>query len=680
MLGVGAVARRAHLGDGLAALVLGAAAALTMWLTASSARLLLQLGPNDTEYVSGFRPGGWERDGETRYHWTTHSSLVRLPVRLTGEGFLVRARVRRHMVEPAQVTVRVEGRAVHSFSIAADTKIAYRIVEFPLPRLDGRHPLAVSIESSSTDPRPLGVALDWLQIDARGTGRVRPLPGLLLLAAVLAMIAYAAPRVAGLPSALSAIHGVSVVIFMALASATDLLAADRILRDGFAAYVFVGFACAALGAWLHHRSGAARTVTGLLAAVVLLAVGLRLALVLHPRFYYPDVKAHAVVAYVLSKEGLSTFLERYAQTQFRFSLGLQFQSGHWYAFPYAPGLYFLCWPLITIFQVRPEVAVSSVAAVFNSLGIVLTFVLARYLLQSEQGALLTAVAHAVLPLYLVRLTMAYFPAVTGHVIDAAALTFLLLRLKGRASPAAWCALGVLLTLSLLVYSQALINIGLLASMYLLLDTWKARAPEDRRRQLALAVTVALAMGLALLLFYKRYVPVFLDMRHGVPMAEEEILLDKQRVERSYAESRGEALPVGEEPDPYSGPGFGPLRGIHRVAARLFIFYGPFALTVLWGLYAVIVQRAGTERRYLAVWGALFFVICFLAGALPSPNFLRYSKDLEASAPLFLVGFAWTTLALARRSRTLAILHVVGFVVMGLWRGLEMWSRTFEHTP
>jgi hypothetical protein len=41
----------------------------------SSQGLLLDFGPNDTGYVQGFRPE-WERDGLTRFRWTTTSSAV----------------------------------------------------------------------------------------------------------------------------------------------------------------------------------------------------------------------------------------------------------------------------------------------------------------------------------------------------------------------------------------------------------------------------------------------------------------------------------------------------------------------------------------------------------------------------------------------------------------------------
>ena len=34
------------------------------------------------------------------------------------------------------------------------------------------------------------------------------------------------------------------------------------------------------------------------------------------------------------------------------------ENGHWYAFPYPPVFYVLCWPLVRLARFRPEVAVA----------------------------------------------------------------------------------------------------------------------------------------------------------------------------------------------------------------------------------------------------------------------------------------------------------------------------------
>ena len=101
----------------------------------------------------------WERDGRTRFHWTTLQSSVRLPLHLSGPGHRLRMRIRRHFVEPARVILTAEGRTVAVFEAVADTKVPYRTMQFDLPDLQGRHPLVLGIQSSSVNPRPLGIAI-----------------------------------------------------------------------------------------------------------------------------------------------------------------------------------------------------------------------------------------------------------------------------------------------------------------------------------------------------------------------------------------------------------------------------------------------------------------------------------------------------------------------------------------
>lgn len=111
-------------GTGFAAVlaVVLIAAVLLPLLAARHARpLLLNLGPNDQEYVRGFRED-WERDGLTRFHWTTLSSSVRWPLSLAGDGHRLRMRLRRHFVDPAVVTLTISGQPFAKFEIACSNQ------------------------------------------------------------------------------------------------------------------------------------------------------------------------------------------------------------------------------------------------------------------------------------------------------------------------------------------------------------------------------------------------------------------------------------------------------------------------------------------------------------------------------------------------------------------------------
>jgi hypothetical protein len=77
-------------------------------------------------------------------------------------------RVRRHFLDPAQVTLKVEGQTVAAFPIEADPKVAYRILEFTLPALRGDRPFSLAIRAVPSSPGPLGIAIDWLEVERRG--------------------------------------------------------------------------------------------------------------------------------------------------------------------------------------------------------------------------------------------------------------------------------------------------------------------------------------------------------------------------------------------------------------------------------------------------------------------------------------------------------------------------------
>ena len=97
----------------------------------------------------------------------------------------------------------VEGRTVASFEARPDEKVAYRIVEVPLPRLEGRHPFVLSIEAPSAIDRPLGIALDWMEIEGAQLGL---LGATIFRFALAALLAYALPRLAGAPGWLASSH------------------------------------------------------------------------------------------------------------------------------------------------------------------------------------------------------------------------------------------------------------------------------------------------------------------------------------------------------------------------------------------------------------------------------------------------------------------------------------------
>jgi hypothetical protein len=665
-----AVSRKLWLG---ALLAVAAAGLLLPFLAARVARpLLVNLGPNDHDYTRGFRED-WERDGKTRFHWTTLASGVRLPLRLEGEGHRLRMRVRRHFIEPAVVTLTESGRTFARFEIAADTRTPYRILEYPLPALDGRAPLAIEIHATSASPRPLGLAIDWIEVIP-----ARPLALLattrLQLAAV-ALIALGTVWIVGGGVRLATAMGLVLATLGACGVALDAIATERILREGWATFAFVSaVTCAALGWPCSRRAISVERGPwcGALAALVLIALAVRLVIVLHPGFYYPDVKVHALFAWQLARRGLMEFLRDFTANQYRYSLGLQFESGHWYAFPYPPAFYLLTWPLTAWARVRPEVAVSLVAAIANTLEALAVFAIARRLRRGVAVSLAAAACVPLLPIFIVRISLAYFPALVGHALDALVLFVLIARLRAFDRPRVIAGFAVLLAAALLTYTQSILNFAVIIPLFLVVEIARDRS---WRRILGLAAASLLGVVLSLALFYGRYVPIALDMVRGVPMPEEQILIEKQEREkasRAPIEENAERTPE----DPYAGPGIDPLRGMRKAAWRMWVFYGPFAIAVVLGLVLLFRALDGPHLRFAATWAATYVVLNLLSGGLPGPNLVRYNKDHEIVAPLFCVAIAVLGAWLWRRSRWLAIAYAAAFVVYAAMRDWSAWMARF----
>lgn len=662
-----------HLTTWGVALVCASLAAWAAPLALRHARpAFLNFGPNDQDYVTNFR-SDWEPEGRTRFHWTDVRAHVELPIHVSGAGHVVRLRARRHFLEPAHVTLRAEGRVVARFDIQADPRVAWRVLEFPLPPLDGRQPFRLDIDAPSSNPRPLGLALDWMELGRTGPqARFDLLPRTRLLFGLVVGALVAALGLAGWRPAWTAVSAVVLIGVGILGAAQDVLAFERIVREGAGTFAVVaGLSVVAVRLPFSRRvlrlDDPRAWTAGLLVALVLGALALRLVLLLHPQFYYPDVRVHAVFARELAKTGLAAFLRDFTANQYRFSLGLQFEHGHWYAFPYPPAFYALCWPLLRWARMSPEVAVASLAAVINSLELLLVFALARRLSSRHGLALLAAGAAPLLPIFITRLSLAYFPALVGHAVDAVVVLYLLSRLGRLREPRVVLTLGALVATALLTYTQSLLNWGLLLPVFL--GAWLVadRSRAARPRQLGLAAAGVLGALLSLA-FYGRYVPIVLDMQRGIPMPEERVLEEKRELARRAQATQASPVQDEEPDDPFAGPGLDLWRGTRKAAWRLFLFYGVFAPAILVGI-GLCWRRAPDDdsRRFVIVWGSSYLLLNLASGGLPGPNLVRYNKDLEIVAPLFCVALAHVTTALWDRWRPAAVLFGVAFQVFGARR-------------
>jgi hypothetical protein len=653
----------------------GAAAWILSGLAArATPHAVLNLGPNDADYVQGFRTD-WERDGRTRFHWTTPQSSVRLPLHVSGTGHRLRMRVRRHFIEPARVTLIVEGRTAAVFEAVADAKVPYRILEVDLPPLEGRDPFVLGIQSSSANPRPLGVAIDWLILERTGSGaRIALPPGTRVLLVLVVLAAFAIPRLAGLPAAWAALHAALVLVGAAAGVFRDIVAAERILREGAPVYLAVSLLGLAVALWPRARNALLiphERIAGALVAGLLAALAIRLVVLLHPQFYYPDVRVHGLFAWQLARQGLAGFLRDFTANQYRYSLGLQMENGHWYAFPYPPAFYLLTWPLVRLARYRPEVAVALVGAAVNSAMVFLVFGVARRLKAAPAAALLASGAAVILPIYMARLALAYFPALVGHAFDTLVILYLLSRWSEMQRPRVVVTFAALLALALLAYTQSVLNFAILLPLYLVVQVAADRSPESLRRAGGLLAAGALGAVLSLAVFYGRYVPIFVDMQRGVPMAEEQILLEKM-ARAAPPDEDG----VPDQDDPYAGPNLDPVRGLRKAGWRLYVFYSGFALAIVAGLVLLYREQDPQPRRFVLAWALTYLLLNLASGGLPGPNLVRYNKDLEIVAPLVCAALGVLTVRLYARSRWLGIVFGLGFATFGAARTVRYLTEKF----
>jgi hypothetical protein len=166
-----------------------------------------------------------------------------------------------------------------------------------------------------------------------------------------------------------------------------------------------------------------------------------------------------------------------------------------------------------------------------------------------------------LPLFLARLTLGYFPALFGHAFDALVLAWLLARRGSLTSRGSWLSLAALLALAFLAYTQSALNLLIVFGLFCAIDLARERSRAALSRTLALALAFGLAGVIAFGAFYFRYLPMLDAMRSGQPVPQERVLLERLEREEKARVAIGEPAHV-EEADPYTVAG---LRSVPRLA-------------------------------------------------------------------------------------------------------------------
>jgi hypothetical protein len=470
--------------DALAFAGVGALPALLALLWIGGPRqVLLDLGPNDADYVSGFH-APYEIEGTLAARWSTYDAQVSLPLALRGAAALS-FRYSRVFPQTAVVEVTVGGEAAERFECRGG---GFRVHRTPLRPLAGA-PAEVAFRVDSHERRNRGLWIDWVRFELgpgsavrpRGPARWRPLLltlGVFLLlrwsgfssrGAALAASPLAVALLAwGLREPFALAHVASKLTLPALALGT-LLASVLRRRPG--------------GRWV--------------LALFLLSYLVKGAGVFHPSFFYPDVmNARRYILAIAEEQG--SVAARGVAAQMRVNAAYpRVVAGKAYAFPYSP-LYFIPFSWVTIDPGVLEDAVRHVGIAAGAAEVPAAFWLSR-LIFGQTGGIAAALLAVLLPPIHSRLFLAMFATLFGHVLDLLAIGAALRAAERPQSRARQGAFGVALLLAFLSYIASLFNLSALTGFLCLLQ---------RRQAPWLAALWAVAAGITIAWLYGSFSLVF----------------------------------------------------------------------------------------------------------------------------------------------------------------------------
>jgi hypothetical protein len=599
------------------------------------APLFVNLGAGDGPFARGFR-AGWERDGlhgsgDTTFHWTEDGARLEVPLVVHAGELRLRLRLARFAGTTARMRLLVAGRVVDEWT-QPPSGWKERQVDLGSPR----GPLSLQFRSEAPGDDPLGVALDWAEID--GATRVTPRRelwlGLLLFlfGTPLVVGAHLGPR-AGLTA------GPLAAVLAAIAAGFDRLGGLVAASEAGAPL------CVALAALaLVHRALARALPSGMSRAagevvVPFAAAAIALLALLHPFFYYPDVDTHArFVEALLRDPALALDPSPFQRATGAWTREI---AGQRVAFPYSPVFHAVAVPLS--FPLGAPAAIKVLAA--TSLGVTLLAVRA---LANGAGlvwpwALIAQALLALFPVTTSRLTLALYPTLLGQALELTLAAHLgLILLSGRqATPRA--TTGALVLAAQVAYTGSLLNVSLLLLGVVATLWWRG----DRGPALRLLALHAATAGLVIAILYGRFIPTLFQqvLPHATRLAG----------------------------DADAGP---PGHSWLALALRVYGFYGPLlpALVAV-GLVAVRGAREPAWRivRLLLLSGLLLSLLRSLA-----PTLFRDAKEIELlAAPVALLAVAGLrALGTRRLGRGASGVVLAGLLVWGSARAVLVYSERF----
>jgi hypothetical protein len=587
-------------------------------------RAVLNLGPGDHPYVRGFTPG-YEIDDKVATHWTEREAEIELPLRVEGGPAALAYRVARNLNETGRVEVFLDGRPVDAFP----TRRFFEERRAGVGTLAAT-PVVITFKVSSRIDR--GLRLDWVALEAgerarvwlRGAARFRPALLVLAVFVLLRGAGWSALRSAALTAPLALLEIVGLV--------RDPWLVHRLLTD-VPEWLAVGGALGiGIGLRLRARGSVSPETLRTVAALVIAAFVVRAAFLNAPDYYYPDLRSHARLALEVHESGLGFFAAPASHVA---------RLGTWYrpllgglSFPYTPAFHV---PFALSGAVYDEVVTSMklAGAALAAVAIALAWALAGRLGASPAGAALLLAA----PIYGVHLTLAYLPAVFGHVVDLAFLCWLAGHRERIRSPAVWATAALLVAACELAYVNAIVVMPLF--VLALATAEAASVGSDCLRRAAVVLGFGLAGSLlAVVVYYRDFLAPTL---------------------RGLAAGAGTA--AADEP----------ARGYFAIAAEMSRRNFGLPTLALAAVGLVLLLLRGKERPLLAAWLAAYGLV--LLGRSLFPAGFGHSHEALFLAPLLYLGVGETIAALAGFGRK-GRLAAGGLLLVLMAYGLVLQERAW----
>ena len=606
-----------------AGLLLLAASLLFLLAYQAPTDLFFDFGPNDRDYVTGFRED-FEVDEPTLIHWTLRRGRVRLPVVLPNGPFEISFRYKRHIALPAETTLFVANQQVARFPVPQQDFLVRKVMVSENPRPWA--PLDIVFLSQSSDPRPLGLALDWLRILPSGPVLPASAGFLYLLGTVLGL--YVFPRLIGFSSKASLSIAAGGAVALAIGTAYHKLAwvqasAQLGLRPHVMSFIVIAF-------FLVRRRNQDSAFSHPLARWAMLAfylgTTLRLLALFHPDFYYPDVRTHSKFVSIIWTEGLIGFFMDHIPNQHRHLLGLQRVGEEWKAFPYPPLLYLSLYPL-SLLRLPVEDWMKIVPTVLAGIEGLIVYVMALRLGASSRAAVAASWIHATAPLLAFRLTVASYAALFGHFWDMLVALYLLLLFGRMERTKIGIGLALLVALSILSYAGSVLVLGLFVPAFAVSVAFRHREKIDIRRAIRISLWSLAGALSVIVIFYSQYIPE---------------LLPQGLSQVAQTASGGSLIELRVTP----------IAALQMTVHRLFLFYGPlFGILVFAGWYLARGRLTHPLAFPLALGTVFTFLgLNFLRSGLGGTHIFQFTKDDLVLLPMAAIVLGSLMDVAANRSR------------------------------